>query len=339
MENQPEFPIMNDNAVFGASWLELQLEEIFGATEVSNLIQLSGGANRETWSFEAITKEKQRSLIMQIDRGGMDRLHGTCERESRILQIAKLNGVPVPTVIASGFAENAGNRSFSITEKMQGETIARKILRDAQWQNARKNLIHDMAKALAAIHKIDKSHFEGIELSDIGDPLSSLESIYEALDDPHPTFDYAFRWLRANQPEISESTFVHGDFRLGNLLIDTSGLNAVLDWEIAQFGDPIQDLGWMCVRAWRFGSGERVAGVGTYDELIENYSQESGRDVTKTTLLWWEIFGTLRWGVICLQMGGDFRKGRTNSLEIAAIGRRVAENEYDLLQSIGEITG
>mgnify|MGYP003316239334 CR=1 FL=1 len=83
---------MNDNAVFGASWLELQLEEIFGATEVSNLIQLSGGANRETWSFEAITKEKQRSLIMQIDRGCMDRLHGTCERESRILQIAKLNG-------------------------------------------------------------------------------------------------------------------------------------------------------------------------------------------------------------------------------------------------------
>ena len=96
MESQPEFPIMNDNAVFGASWLELQLEEIFGATEVSNLIQLSGGANRETWSFEAITKEKQRSLIMQIDRGGMDRLHGTCERESRILQIAKLNRVPVP---------------------------------------------------------------------------------------------------------------------------------------------------------------------------------------------------------------------------------------------------
>ena len=196
-----------------------------------------------------------------------------------------------------------------------------------------------MAKALAAIHKIDRSQFEGIQLSDIRDPLSSLNSIYEALDDPHPTFDFAFRWLKANQPKISESTFVHGDFRLGNLLIDTSGLNAVLDWEIAQFGDPIQDLGWMCVRAWRFGSDQRVAGLGSYDELIENYSQESDRDVTKATLLWWEIFGTLRWGVICLQMGGDFRKGRTNSLEIAAIGRRVAENEYDLLQSIGEITG
>ena len=193
-----------------------------------------------------------------------------------------------------------------------------------------------MAKALAAIHKIDRSQFEGIELSDIRDPLSSLNSIYEALDDPHPTFDFAFRWLKANQPKISESTFVHGDFRLGNLLIDTSGLNAVLDWEIAQFGDPIQDLGWMCVRAWRFGSDQRVAGLGSYDELIESYVQESGNDVSAATLLWWEIFGTLRWGIICLQMGGDFRKGRTNSLEIAAIGRRVAENEYDLLQAIGE---
>ena len=330
---------MSNDAVFEANWLEEQLNEIFGATEVTNLNRLSGGANRETWSFEANTQEKQRSLIMQIDRSGMDRLHGTCERESRILRIAKLNGVPVPTVVASGFSEGLGSRSFSITEKMQGETIARKILRDSQWEHARGNLIQDMAKTLAAIHKIDRSHFEGIELSDIRDPLSSLNSIYEALDDPHPTFDFAFRWLKANQPKISESTFVHGDFRLGNLLIDTSGLNAVLDWEIAQFGDPIQDLGWMCVRAWRFGSDQRVAGLGSYDELIENYSQESDRDVTKATLLWWEIFGTLRWGVICLQMGGDFRKGRTNSLEIAAIGRRVAENEYDLLQSIGEITG
>ena len=330
---------MSNDAVFEANWLEEQLNEIFGATEVTNLNRLSGGANRETWSFEANTQEKQRSLIMQIDRSGMDRLHGTCERESRILRIAKLNGVPVPTVVASGFSEGLGSRSFSITEKMQGETIARKILRDSQWEHARGNLIQDMAKALAAIHKIERSHFEGIELSDIRDPLSSLNSIYEALDDPHPTFDFAFRWLKANQPKISESTFVHGDFRLGTLLIDTSGLNAVLDWEIAQFGDPIQDLGWMCVRAWRFGSDQRVAGLGSYDELIENYSQESDRDVTKATLLWWEIFGTLRWGVICLQMGGDFRKGRTNSLEIAAIGRRVAENEYDLLQSIGEITG
>ena len=152
---------------------------------------------------------------------------------------------------------------------------------------------------------------------DIRDPLSSLESIYEALDDPHPTFDYVFGWLRANQLK-SLILFVHGDFRLGNLLIDTSGLNAVLDWEIAQFGDPIQDLVG-CVRAWRFGSGERVAGVGTYDELIENYSQESGQDGTKTTLYGGK--SSERYvGVICLQMGGDFRKGRTNSLEIATIG-------------------
>ena len=131
----------------------------------------------------------------------MDRLNGTCERESRILRIAKLNGVPVPTVVASGFSEGSGSRSFSITEKMQGETIARKILRDAQWEHARGNLIHDMAKALAAIHKIDRSQFEGIELSDIRDPLSSLNSIYEALDDPHPTFDFAFRWLKQINPK------------------------------------------------------------------------------------------------------------------------------------------
>ena len=336
MENQLEFPIMSNSAVFGSNWLESQLTKSLGPSEVSNLVRLSGGANRETWSFNAKAQESHHSLIMQIDRDGMDRLNGTCERESRILRIAKQNGVPVPTVILSGHSDGPGSRSFSITERMEGETIARKILRDTEWQKARENLLQDMAKALAAIHKIDKNQFEEIELNDIRDPLTSLRSIYLALEDPHPTFDYAFRWLEANQPEISESTFVHGDFRLGNLLIDTSGLNAVLDWEIAQFGDPMQDLGWMCVRAWRFGHHQPVAGIGSYEGLLESYALESGRDISEATLIWWVIFGTLRWGIICLQMGGDFRKGRTNSLEIAAIGRRVAENEYDLLQAIGE---
>ena len=129
---------------------------------------------------------------------------------------------------------------------------------------------------------------------------------------------------------------IHGDFRLGNLLIGEDGLRAVLDWEIAHFGDPAEDLGWMCVRAWRFGGKGTVAGIGTYENLLDAYEETSGKRVSLETLLWWEIFGTLRWGIICLQMGGDFRAGRTSSIEIATIGRRVAENEYDLLTALKE---
>ena len=150
---------MSNSAVFGSNWLESQLTESLGASEVSNLVRLSGGANRETWSFDAKVQESHHSLIMQIDRDGMDRLNGTCERESRILRIAKQNGVPVPTVILSGRSDGHGSRSFSITERMQGETIARKILRDAEerfnMERYKDRLDHWMWKSPNFKHKSD----------------------------------------------------------------------------------------------------------------------------------------------------------------------------------------
>ena len=324
-----------------AHTLERQIAELLqtklGEIVVMRLIRLSGGANRETWSFEAIEPSKKKhSLILQMDRPGMERLEGTCAREAQILTIAGENGVPVPKVDLSGNSESFNGRSFSITEKIEGETIARKILRDTTWDLARENFISDSAKALAAIHRLEESHFPKVHLETTSNPLNSLEAIYDALDDPHPTFELAFRWLKKNRPKPTGISFVHGDYRLGNLLFSDNGLKAVLDWEIAHFGDPCEDLGWMCVRAWRFGGDGSVAGISDYETLLESYRRESGRTISIATLKWWEIFGTLRWGVICLQMGGDFRTERTRSLEIAAIGRRVAENEYDLLIALEE---
>jgi aminoglycoside phosphotransferase (APT) family kinase protein len=197
-------------------------------------------------------------------------------------------------------------------------------------------LVNDCAGALAAIHAMPKDELLDVDLIDTPDSLASLTKIYDALCDPHPTFDLTIRWLAAHRPEALGTCLVHGDFRLGNLLIGEDGLRAVLDWEIAHYGDPAEDLGWMCVRAWRFGGTGEVAGIGTYSELLDAYQAISGLHIPLHTLLWWEIYGTLRWGVICLQMGGDFRTGRTTSMEIAAIGRRVAENEYDLLTVLEE---
>ena len=337
MGNLQESTSMGDNAHNLSEELTEILQSTLGEIEVTGLTRLSGGANRETWSFSAENSNNQTlDLILQMDRPGMERLEGTCAREAKIITIAKKNGVPVPKVILSGHSENFNGRSFSITSKIPGETIARKILRDDEWGVARKNFITDSAKALAAIHSIQKTELTDIDLQSTDDALDTLRLVYEALEDPHPTFDLAFRWLEKNRPEPTGFTFVHGDYRLGNLLFGEKGLNAVLDWEIAHLGDPCEDLGWMCVRAWRFGGSGKVAGISDYASLLGNYEIESGRKISIATLQWWEIFGTLRWGIICLQMGGDFRNGRTNSLEIAAIGRRVAENEYDLLTTLGE---
>ncbi|MBG01490.1 MAG: hypothetical protein CL470_04390 [Acidimicrobiaceae bacterium] len=311
------------------------LEKPLGKVRVTELTRLTGGANRETWSFNAIDKEEKVSeLILQLDRAGLDRLVGTCAREARIVNIAHGWNVPVATVIASSETPNPFGRSFTITRRIHGETIARKILRDAEWKVARSVFVNDCASSLAAIHSIPKKELEKVDLIETADSLLALTTIYDALCDPHPTFDLAIRWLEANRPEPLSSCLVHGDFRLGNLLVDEDGLRAVLDWEIAHFGDPGEDLGWMCVRAWRFGGNGNVAGLGSYQDLLDAYEKASGMHVPLETLLWWEIFGTLRWGIICLQMGGDFRSGRTTSIEIATIGRRVAENEYDLLLAL-----
>ena len=124
------------------------------------------------------------------------------------------------------------------------------------------------------------------------------------------------------------------DFRLGNLMIGADGLRAVLDWELAHLGDPMEDLGWLCVKAWRFGSPKPVAGVGDYRELIDAYAAESGLDVDPDVVHWWEVLGTLKWGIMCIMQAQSHLSGAARSHELAAIGRRVCENEHDLFLAL-----
>lgn len=127
---------------------------------------------------------------------------------------------------------------------------------------------------------------------------------------------------------------MHGDFRLGNLVIDVDGLRAVLDWELAHVGDPMEDLGWLCVRAWRFGGSAPVAGVGSLDDLFCGYAEESGVEPDPAAVHWWQVFGTLRWGVICMMQAQAHLSGAARSHELASIGRRVCETEYDLFLAL-----
>jgi aminoglycoside phosphotransferase (APT) family kinase protein len=148
---------------------------------------------------------------------------------------------------------------------------------------------------------------------------------------PHPALELAFRWLERTRPEPSARALVHGDFRLGNLIVDAEGLRGVIDWELASIGDPMQDLGWLCVRSWRFGGVHPVGGFGTREELFAAYEQRSGRAVNAETVRWWEVFGNVRWGVICIVQAMRHLSGNEPSVELAAIGRRVAEVEHDVM--------
>lgn len=287
---------------------------------IDGLRRLSGGASRETWSFDAVEGGRRRPLILQRERPGGTPKAGM-PAQARILRAAAGAGVPVPAVVA------ADDRSV-VVERLEGETIARKILRDDDFAAARPVVVGQVARALARIHAVDRA-----ELPELDEPdqLAMWREVLDATGQSHPAFELGFRWLEANRPPSPRRTLVHGDFRLGNLVIGPDGLRAVLDWELAHIGDPVEDLGWLCVKAWRFGAAPPVAGLGTHEELLGAYADEAGEAVDPEVLRWWETLGTLKWGIMCILQASTHLTGVARSVELAAIGRRVCENEHDLL--------
>jgi aminoglycoside phosphotransferase (APT) family kinase protein len=316
------------------AWAEA-LAAAIGACDVRGLRRLSGGASRETWAFEA----DGRPLILQRARpGGVT--GAVLSTEVELLRAARAAGVPVPAVVQSGSElddlEPGGvdpgllGRSWMVVERIEGETIPRRILRDPEFASARPLLTAQCGRALAAVHGIDCESISGLDLTD---QFERFRELLDAMSEPHPAFELGFRWLARNRPPTRADTVVHGDFRNGNLVVGPDGLRAVLDWELAHLGDPLEDLGWLCVRAWRFGASPRVGGFGDVDELVAAYEAAPGSTgtVDRDALTWWEAMGTLKWGVMCMLQAATHLSGAVRSVELAAIGRRVCEVEHDLL--------
>jgi aminoglycoside phosphotransferase (APT) family kinase protein len=299
-----------------------RLAAVLGADDVGDLRQLSGGASRETWSAEVDQGGRRRRVILQRQRAGGDR---SMAREADVLRVARRGGVPVPEVLASSDDPALLGAAFTVLEHVEGETIARRILRDDEFAGARPVLAAQMAEAAARLHALEP--VPGLEAPD---QLQTYRELLDLLGQPHPAFELAFRWLDGHRPPPTRTTMVHGDLRLGNVIVGADGLRAVLDWELAHLGDPVEDLGWMCVKAWRFGSPHPAAGVGSYDQLLDAYAAASGLTVEAEVLRWWEVLGTLKWGIMCIMQANVHLSGTARSHELAAIGRRVCENEHDL---------
>jgi aminoglycoside phosphotransferase (APT) family kinase protein len=210
-----------------------------------------------------------------------------------------------------------------------GETIPRRILRDDAYASVRPALARQCGTILADLHRIPLVEAPGLPG---GDALEQLRSLADRLSQPHPTFELAFRWLAEHKPTRTAEAVVHGDFRNGNLIIGAEGIRAVLDWELAHRGDPLEDLGWLCVKAWRFGEALPVGGFGTTEDLVAAYEGAGGTAVDGAALHWWMVLGTLRWGIICIVQTLTHVMGMVRSVELAAIGRRVCEVEWDLLE-------
>jgi aminoglycoside phosphotransferase (APT) family kinase protein len=306
-----------------------------GATGVTAAEKLSGGASQETWSFDIVRPEGHIGAILRRSPQGYGaaptRAAGL-DAEAALMRLAHDAGLPSPQVMHVLRPEDGLGTGFVMT-RIEGETIARKILRDAQFAQARPKLARQLGEVAAGIHGLDASKLPALRRMSAGREIVDLDREYREYGWPRPVFELALRWLRERDPGPSEQvTLVHGDFRHGNLIIGPDGLRAVLDWELAHLGDPMEDLGWICVNSWRFGEIDKpVGGFGSREDLFAGY-EAVGRRVDPDRVMFWEVMGTLRWGVMCCGMMQRFRAGPDHSMERAMIGRRASETEIDLLR-------
>jgi len=306
-----------------------------GGRQVTGLRRLSGGASQEMWSFDVHADGDVAPMIMRRAPGGnahASSSHAGYAAEARLNILAAQAGVPVPRVHLLLEPQHGLGSGF-IMQRLEGEALGRKIVADPRFARARQQLAWQCGAALAAIHRIDASAVTGLRHANAGDELALYIDRHRRHGHRRPVFELAMRWLADNLPETPvETTLVHGDFRNGNLLVNEAGLCAVLDWELAHTGDPMEDLGWICVNSWRFGSIDRpVGGFGEREELFAGY-ESAGGTVHPDRVRFWETLGSLKWGIMCEGMAHTYLSGAERNVEKLAIGRRASETEIDLLR-------
>jgi aminoglycoside phosphotransferase (APT) family kinase protein len=317
--------------------LEIELtrimDDVLNITEgqVVDLKILTGGASRQTWSFSYGSRSEDRpprGYVIQLNGVVVsDELIST-EKEALLLQRVAENAIPVPSVIASGVSAKLGDTSYFITTFIEGETLPARYLHSDPPLPGVAGLMSQCAKTLAAIHALP---LENLCLPDY-DFLDFYANQLDASEEAHPVLEWARRWLVTHRPPQRPPVLVHGDFRLGNFIVANEGLRAILDWELAHFGSPLEDVAWPLVRAWRF---DHVRPKGVFPEReawIDAYVDASGLSLDNGEVRWWEVASTFKWAIICMNQWQRHYSHATRSVELAAIGRRVVESEFDLLR-------
>ncbi len=295
-----------------------------GHRGISSVTRLSGGASRLTWLVSLTGPEVE--VVCQVVRPGSVGHGVSMGSQATLLKRANRNGVSVPAVLGASTPDQ--DPAWVILELVDGTALPKDILHGPECASARTGLARQAGMEMARIHSMPSAGLA----PPASDPVESLTILVDVLGKGHPAFELGLKWLDENRPHLGEDVVVHGDFRLGNLLVDSGGIAAVLDWELAHRGCGAEDLGWFCVRSWRFGSPLTAGGVGSVEALRAGYAEVNGSAPTADEIRWWEAYGTLRWGLICLLQANTHLTGKHRSMELAAIGRRAIECEEDLLE-------
>ncbi len=293
-----------------------------GCATVERAVLLPGGASKEAWAVDAGGRE----LLVRRAAGGVIHQDTLSLRdEFEVLRAAHEAGVKVPEPLAY-LGEVEGREAF-VMERVHGETIGRRIVKQPP-----SGLDLQLAEELARIHAIPP---ERVPFLERGDPIGRFYAELDSVGEPHPAIELGLHWVKERLPRHREPVVSHGDWRIGNIVVDEQGLVAVLDWEFAHLSDPAEDLAWPLVRAWRFGADDRrLGGIGDVEPYLERYAELTGRRIPFEELVVWEVFGNVKWAIGCLTQSRRHLNGQERSVELAVLGRLAAEMEYELLDLI-----
>ena len=297
-----------------------------GQAGLSGLARLSGGASMESWSFDW---GNQGYVVRRAPTADYvaDRPYGH-DIEAALVSAAHNAGIRAPEVVAVlADADRLG--SGYVMRRVAGDANPAAIL-----ANPPPSLLTDLARELARIHALPSAAIPAdIPLLDTATALADLKVRFADYGGDRPVIALALKWCQDHLPPPADPpVLVHGDYRMGNILVDVDGLSAVLDWELAHRGDAHEDLAYGCMTVWRFARPDLPAfGLGTLDDFFAAYVAAGGAPVDRARFHFWLVYRTTWWALGCLGMGAAWRAGVDRSLERVVVARRTAEQELDLL--------
>lgn len=316
-----------------ASKLGELMTRLLGAGEILGLTRLSGGANMESWAFDWAGESGSGAFVLRRAPSAdymAGRPFGHAD-EAALVMAAHQGGVLAPEVVGV-LADSDGLGSGYVMMRVIAEVNPAKILATPP-----PTLLGDLARALAHIHALPRDVIPAaIPMMDTATALAELRARFVSFGGDRPIIALAIQWCEAHLPAPAPPVLVHGDYRMGNIMVDLAkdagGLAAILDWELAHLGDAHEDLAFGCMTVWRFGRLDRPAfGLGSLDEYFAAYEAAGGTRVDRDRFDFWLVYRTLWWALGCLQMGQAWRSGADTTVERVVIGRRTAEQELDLL--------
>jgi len=310
--------------------------------EITSMKSLTGGSIQENWriecDFEGGVSPGPRRLVLRSDAPSVIAASLSRREEFKVLVAANDIGVNVPEPLWLCEDTEVIGRFFYIMRHVEGIALGPKVVKDQSLGGDREMLGQTLGRELAKIHSIRPpvAELDFLEMPDAhpaNNVVASLRQHLDEMSEVRPVLEWGLRWAELNIPARSEITLVHQDFRSGNYLIDGEGLNGILDWEFAAWGDPMSDLGWFCAECWRFSHPELEAGgISSRRAFYEGYESGSGSSIDKTAVFFWELIAHIRWAVIALQQANRHLSGTQRSLELALTGRLLPDLELRILK-------